>query len=517
MAEVSRNDLYMRDERGPEWFDEFLRSLANSKESSSVQDILNAIHNKRGETVESVVRQYREQVGLDIVQSADTDDKSSVKQASAKVRPLSIRHASGLGPIAPMKLKKLKDPDGILKNHDDSEIIVQIKLDGFKTQAIKDNAGAVKLYTRRGEDFTSNVPSLVKDLESKMKNGSFLLGELVWEDSKGKQSISDIQTVVGSSPEKAQEKIKDGGKMVFYVYDLLWDGGKDITKQKYIDRYNKLKSLVGSGAKTISVVKNYTYADKDKAIEDALGVNAEGIVLKPKDSEYKYAAKGAGEPTGEWAKFKPGAKAKTDEVILNKYQKAKDKFVFPMYQHKGSELFEVGKLSGMSKEDEAKIKKDIDGGKSVVVEITFQERMPSGKFRHVGWSRFRPDKSAKEVKTSEACFRPLSVRHAEQEKSIIEKIKSNPELVTALESLCRHSGGTIKLPSLMNFLRSELGKEVSFSDSDLKEYLSDLKSRFAENVAPEGSSEHVGLVGLTDDDNYDDDTADYATYDGAKH
>ena len=39
-----------------------------------------------------------------------------------------------------MKLKKMENPDDILKDHDDSDIIVQQKIDGFKTQAIKDKA-----------------------------------------------------------------------------------------------------------------------------------------------------------------------------------------------------------------------------------------------------------------------------------------------------------------------------------------------------------------------------------------
>jgi bifunctional non-homologous end joining protein LigD len=401
MVKVSRNDLQMLSESGGDWFCEFLQSLAKH-ELSSVQDILNTINNKKSESVENIVQNYREQVGLDTISSSESsssESRNKIKQANIIYRPLSLRHASGIGPIAPMKLKKLENPDDILKNNDDSNIIIQIKLDGFKTQAIKDKAGAVKLYTRRGEDFSSNVPSLVKDLEDKMENGSFFLGELVWEDKNGKQSISDIQTVVNSSPEKAQEKIKSGnGKALFYVYDLLWFNGDDITKKDYIERYNKLKELIGKGTDTIKIVDNYTYSDKDKAINDALKVNAEGIVLKPKDSKYKYGAKGSNEPYGEWAKFKPGAKAKTDEVILNKYNKGEDKLVFPAYQYYNGKLVEVGKLSGLPKEEEQEVRKKIDNGKVVVIEVSYQEKMESGKFRHMGYSRLRPDKPQKEVK-----------------------------------------------------------------------------------------------------------------------
>ena len=505
MTKVSRSDIYIRDEKGPDWLEDFFKSLAGQK-SAGIQDILDAINNKKNQTVNSIVQSYRDQVGLDILGSSE-DGGENIKEAS-------IKNASEIGPISPMKLKKLESPDDILKDYDDSEIIIQLKFDGFKTQAIKTRDG-VRLYTRRGEEFTENVPALVKTLESKMKVGSFILGELVWEDSKGKQSISDIQTVVGSSPDKAHAKIKDGnGKVIFYVYDLLWEAGSDITKQKYIERYNKLKKSIGKTS-DIKVADNYTYSDKDKAINDALKIGGEGIVLKPKDSEYKYGAKGSNEPHGEWAKFKPGAKAHTDEVLLDKYEEGKDKLVFPMYQHKNDELFEVGKLSGMSKEDEAKIKKDIDSGKTVVVEITFQEKMPSGKFRHVGWSRFRSDKPAKEVKVSKSSFRPLSIRHAEEHKSIVELIENDPQLKVDLENMCAGSGGMKPTLTIINFLRDQLKNElVSFTDKELIEYINKIKDAHKQNITGRKTVD-VGRVGTTTEGNNEDNVADYILH-GAK-
>jgi hypothetical protein len=503
MTKVSRSDIYVRDEKGPAWLEDFFKSLAGQKDAG-IQDILDAFNSKKNQTVEGVVQNYREQVGLDILGSSEDGDEN-IKEAS-------IKNASEIGPISPMKLKKLESPDDMLKDYDEKDIIVQLKFDGFKTQAIKTKDG-VKLYTRRGEEFTENVPALVKNLNAKMKSGSFILGELVWEDSKGKQSISDIQTVVGSSPEKAHAKIEEGGgKVIFYVYDLLWDSGNDITKQKYIDRYNKLKGIVGKAA-DVKVAENYSYSEKDKAIEDALKNGGEGIVLKPKDSEYKYGNKGSNEQHGEWAKFKPGAKAHADEVLLNKYEKGKDKLIFPMYQHKDGELFEVGKLSGMSEEDEAKIKKDIDGGKEVVVEITYQERMPSGKFRHVGWSRFRPDKPAKEVKVSKSSFRPLSIRHAER-KSIKDIIEKHPTLKRDIENLCQGSGGTKSTYSIIAFVRDQLKDEhVSFTDEELNEYINAIKGNYKQQETDKYVD--VGKIGTTPEQNYEDNVADYVTH-GAK-
>lgn len=90
MSFVSRNDIYVRSEKGPSWFEEFLRSMAE-QQPSTVQDIMSTISDKKAETVESVVSKYREQVGLDSL-ADESIEEIQIKTASFK--PLSIRHAS---------------------------------------------------------------------------------------------------------------------------------------------------------------------------------------------------------------------------------------------------------------------------------------------------------------------------------------------------------------------------------------------------------------------------------------
>jgi ATP-dependent DNA ligase len=407
-----------------------------------------------------------------------------------------------LDPIAPMKLKKVKDPKEALEKHPANALILQQKIDGFKTQSIKSDG--VRLYTRRGEEFSANVPELVKELNSKMESGDFWLGELAYIKN-GKQSISDIQTIVGSSPEKAQKH--DGGKIVFYVYDFLWAGGKDITKTPYIDRYNKLKSKMGKGTAHIELVKNYSWGELDKALDDAIKAGGEGIVLKPKTSHYEYGSKGSSEKIGGWVKFKPGAKARETDVILNSYTKSEKKLVFPMYKYRAEKLVEVGKISGMSKDEEAKLKKAIDAGKSVVVQVSYQEETKDKKLRHAGWIRSRPDKSPKEVKMAVSKKLFLSKRAAEEAKSVVVLIEENPKIKSDVHSICEHSGGHRDTVSIINFLRNMLGKEVvSFSDGDLKEYIESVRKKYQKDL--QEPDVDAGLVGL-DDTKHEDNTADY--------
>jgi len=119
------------------------------------------------------------------------------------------------------------------------------------------------------------------------------------------------------------------------------------------------------------------------------------------------------------------------------------------------------------------------------------------------------------VKKASTNFRPLSIRHAEEAPSVVQMIKDDPKVNEAVESHCEHSGGTKNIHTLIHFLRDLLGKDVSFSDEELKEYLEERKMRYKEE-APDKGSENVGRIGIDSKEDHDDDMADYMRYDGSK-
>lgn len=305
-----------------------------------------------------------------------------------------VKKSDYFSPISFMKLKKIKSPDELLKKYDPKNLAIQPKIDGFKIMATKDGAGT-KLLTRRGKDVSANVPEIVEELNKYLPHGTTILGELtVINDG---QSISETQTLLGSNPGANIE-----GNVVYYVYDILEKDGKRITERPWQERDTILRSLL-KDSKHLKLVKTYTFEQKEEALNQALQDGGEGIVIKVKTSPYIFKPEGESEPTGEWFKFKPEAKAHTEDVFLDKYTlgepdpKGHRKAIFPAYQYKNGKAFEVGKLSGMDRNTEASIKSKIDSGERVVVEVSYQERMPSGKLRHMGWVRLRPDKPLKSV------------------------------------------------------------------------------------------------------------------------
>lgn len=298
-----------------------------------------------------------------------------------------------------MRLRKAKDiafPPGRLS---EEGVVVQQKYDGFKALVSKTDRG-LSIYTRRGVDVTRRIPKIAEKLDKLLPPGTTVLGELVFLD-KGKQSLTKVQSIVGSKEKAAREKLKRmKGRLEYVVYDVLEFRGKDLRGQMLRTRAEHLTMLPTRGA--VHRVKDYRWKDRKKAIKESIKAGGEGVVIKELAGIYKWRKKGASEPFGSSWKFKvPGKKANTTDVILESYKKGKEKLIFEAYQqHKGKRI-KVGKLSGLDRKTEKIAKGMIDRGKLVVAEVSYQQRQPSGKFRHMGWIRLRPDKPSKSATVRE--------------------------------------------------------------------------------------------------------------------
>lgn len=299
-----------------------------------------------------------------------------------------------------MRLRKAKDIAFPPKRLAENRIVVQQKYDGFKALVSKTDRG-LYVYTRRGVNITNRLPEkLVKELNRLLPTKSAVLGELVYLD-KGKQSLTKVQSVVGSRDSVAQQKIKKmKGHIEYVAYDVIKYKGKDLRKKQLKDRVIYLNNFPHRGI--VHRAKDYSWNLRRQAMKDSLRVGGEGIVIKDLLGIYHWKKKGASEPFGSSWKYKaPGKKASTADVILEHYKKGKEKLIFEAFQiYKGKKI-KVGRLSNLDKISEAKAKKIIDQRKRAVAEVSYQERLPSGKLRHMGWVRLRPDKPAKSATVRE--------------------------------------------------------------------------------------------------------------------
>ena len=330
------------------------------------------------------------------------------------------------GPIAFMRLRQLAKPKDLLEVYDPKQLVVQTKLDGFKIKASKTKRG-VKLHSRRGIDVTQRLPHIVRRIDEHLKPGDTILGEMVYYDKRGKQDIHKLQSILGSRTRaKAVARFKQhGGRIEYAVYDLLAYRGKNVTDAPLAKRKAQLNKMLPSRG-IVHVLKDYSWKMRTQAVKDSLKSGGEGIVIKVKDSVYRYRPKGSSEPFGLWWKYK--AVTDTADVILTKYRKAKEKYVFDACQYdRTGKLVYVGGVSGMGRANEKIAKDQVDAGKKVLVEVSYQKpRLPSKKLRHMGWVRFRLDKPLRSA-TMEAT--PTTKTKKKRSKMRSKVRTKNPEYV----------------------------------------------------------------------------------------
>ena len=303
------------------------------------------------------------------------------------------------GPVAFMRLQQVEEPEDVLEDFDPTDVVVQEKYDGWKILAVRERNG-VRLYTRHGNDASENFPNLTDELLS-LPVGTAILGEIVGYDKDCKQRLALIQSIAGSGPDEAAEKTRhllaSGGKMLYMVYDMLWDRGEDIMSEPWEDRDARLREVVEDGD-LVQLVVSYPWDKHKSVIQQSLGSGGEGLVIKPRDSLYVHADAGEDEPHGEWIKYK---KSYTEDVILTEYElgdpdpRGFRKASFVAVQIKDGKRVRVGNLTSVSHEVQADLISMIETADHPVVEVRYQERHPkTGLMRHMRFVRLRPDKPA---------------------------------------------------------------------------------------------------------------------------
>ena len=154
----------------------------------------------------------------------------------------------------------------------------EMKFDGYRAQ-LRVVCGEATLKTRKGLDWTPKFASIAAIAAS--LRDSLLDGEVVVLDEHGASSFSALQAALSAGTQD---------KLVFYAFDLLFDGGEDLRRRPLRERKNRLQELLATLPQTktgarIQYVEHFEAAG-DTVLKSACSMSLEGIVSKRLDSPY---------------------------------------------------------------------------------------------------------------------------------------------------------------------------------------------------------------------------------------
>ncbi len=177
--------------------------------------------------------------------------------------------------------------------------IYEIKFDGYRALAFC-NKTSVNLLSRNNKSFNEKFYPILDALK-KMGLEAVLDGEIVVVKETGIASFEGLQ----------DWRSEADGALLYYVFDILWLNGYDLTQLPLQRRKELLSQIIPTDGQ----VRQSTFflTSVEKLLEEAKKFELEGIIAKKSDSKYF-----SGQRRDEWVKIKV---QKRHEVVIGGYTK----------------------------------------------------------------------------------------------------------------------------------------------------------------------------------------------------
>ncbi len=153
----------------------------------------------------------------------------------------------------------------------------EIKFDGYRIQ-MRVAAGGASLKTRKGLDWTATFGAIAR--EAAALPDAILDGEVVALDDHGAPDFAALQAALSSE--------KTGG-LVFYAFDLLFEGGDDLRELPLGERKARLQALLSRQPKASVRIRFVEHFESggEALLKSACRLSLEGIVSKRLDAPYR--------------------------------------------------------------------------------------------------------------------------------------------------------------------------------------------------------------------------------------
>ena len=203
--------------------------------------------------------------------------------------------------------------------------IHEIKFDGYRIQ-MRVLDGEVTLKTRKGLDWTSKYPAIARAAGS--LPDAIIDGEICALDENGAPDFAALQAALSEGKTDA---------LVYFAFDLLFEGGADLRTRSLTDRKERLQRLLsdaGDDAR-LRFVEHFE-AGGEAVLRSACRLSLEGIVSKRGDAPYVSGR------TNTWVKSKCRA---GHEVVIGGYSTTSGKFRSLLVGvHRGDGFVYVGRV-----------------------------------------------------------------------------------------------------------------------------------------------------------------------------
>jgi bifunctional non-homologous end joining protein LigD len=299
--------------------------------------------------------------------------------------------------VAPMQASSVKEP------FDSPDWIFETKLDGYRAVAVIDATGKARLWSRNQLPLEPKFPTVAAAVDQLKLRSTILDGEIVALDEEGIPRFQLLQ----------QWQKRPTAPVVFYLFDLLWHDGRDITGKTVLQRRDRLRQIITpvAGIQVGGYIENHGkdlfHLAKEKGLE--------GIIAKRKTSIYR-----PGKRSPDWLKIKPrpqqefvvcgftegkGSRKHFGALLLGAYRDGKLLY----FGHSGTGFSEKGLAEASDRlkpfftdkppvENPPKISERIQWvHPKLVCEVAFAEWTQDGELRQTTFLGWRDDKSPEEV------------------------------------------------------------------------------------------------------------------------
>jgi bifunctional non-homologous end joining protein LigD len=167
----------------------------------------------------------------------------------------------------------------------------EIKYDGYRLLAAI-GGGAVRMYTRRGLDWTDKFRPLLRPLLDLPLSSALIDGEVAVADKDGRTDFGALQDRMAEGK---------GRGIGYYMFDLLFLDGDDLRQLPLLDRKARLAALLADQPRSGPLFySDHVVGNGAAMLRKVCAMKLEGIVSKRADAPYRS------ERTKAWLKSKCG-------------------------------------------------------------------------------------------------------------------------------------------------------------------------------------------------------------------